>query len=648
MSSDLKKNFKSAGLIGLFSGMAYGLSGGTLTLYSYHTLIPDIFIFPIYAAIFYGIMGLIGCLIFTTLISLLFYLFKKKLYLNLIFAANIGWLIAIFILFVKLDKSAIPGQLSFLKNIGPVGMCVFLVFTFIITMIAMLIANRLFLKGAYSKTKKWLFTLGILYVFEVVFFIAVNYFKYEKASDVARNSVSKNVFHNLATKVNDTKIFMIGVDGADWQILRTLADEGKVPNFASLMQKGVSGNLKTYRPTKSPVIWTTIGTGKTMSKHGVQDFVFREIPTVNTLFWNYYPLMFGTNEFLDIIGVDTFPVNNTVRKTKTFWNICNDMDISTGVIGWWPSWPADEVLGFIVSDRFMWDKVNETLTHNFGMTFPDSLADEINDKLISMGQFKQQSELLRFVDIDETEMDKVKSEIDSLQIGPMNKASTYSNDTLSTALSYLGWIYLRDQNKVNLGMYLHQKYQPQVHAIYLKGIDPMQHAFWRWTKPEDFPEIQQQNRSKFKDTVREYYIYTDEIIGELLSLTDENTIVIILSDHGFESTPHDGFWKSGGHDNPVEGIIILAGKNIKQNQQIENTTVLDITPTILYALGLPVGDDMDGKVLKDAFETDFFDANPIETIPTYDTYNFTKKQKPMSTKSDETIKEHLKTLGYIK
>ena len=123
---------------------------------------------------------------------------------------------------------------------------------------------------------------------------------------------------------------------------------------------------------------------------------------------------------------------------------------------------------------------------------------------------------------------------------------------------------------------------------------------------------------------------------------------MVMTDPGFESKPHDGFWKSGSHVNPVDGTLILSGNIIKKNHKITNARVLDITPTLLYALGLPLGRDMDGKVLKDAFETQYLDKHPIKYIPSYDAYNFKTHRKSFTSTSDEKIKEHLKSLGYLK
>src|SRR5262245_1820019 len=68
------------------------------------------------------------------------------------------------------------------------------------------------------------------------------------------------------------KVYLIGFDGASWNLMQGPLKEGKLPNFQRLIQSGTSGNLKSFVPTKSPVLWTTIATGKTPTKHGIGSF----------------------------------------------------------------------------------------------------------------------------------------------------------------------------------------------------------------------------------------------------------------------------------------------------------------------------------------------------------------------------------------
>ena len=65
------------------------------------------------------------------------------------------------------------------------------------------------------------------------------------------------------------RVFVLGWDGATWDILRPLMAEGRLPVLQKLMQQGVSGTLSSVFPPLSPVAWTTVMTGKNSGKHGI-------------------------------------------------------------------------------------------------------------------------------------------------------------------------------------------------------------------------------------------------------------------------------------------------------------------------------------------------------------------------------------------
>jgi predicted AlkP superfamily phosphohydrolase/phosphomutase len=69
------------------------------------------------------------------------------------------------------------------------------------------------------------------------------------------------------------KVFVLGLDGATWDVLTPLVREGVMPNLARLMAQGVSGTLRSIFPPLSPVAWTGVMTGKNSGKHGVFEFL---------------------------------------------------------------------------------------------------------------------------------------------------------------------------------------------------------------------------------------------------------------------------------------------------------------------------------------------------------------------------------------
>ena len=107
---------------------------------------------------------------------------------------------------------------------------------------------------------------------------------------------------------------------------------------------------------------------------------------------------------------------------------------------------------------------------------------------------------------------------------------------------------------------------------------------------------------------------------------------------------------SGTHDK-YDGIIIIyekTGKIIPQDKNIKDAVVSDITPTVLYLFDLPIGNDMDGKVLTQAIESKYLEKNPIKYIETYEGKRpdrvFEKKE---TTLYDKKLMKELRALGYV-
>src|SRR5262245_19681610 len=95
-----------------------------------------------------------------------------------------------------------------------------------------------------------------------------------------------------------SRLLLIGWDAADWKFINPLRDAGQMPNLSRLVDHGVIANLATLRPCLSPILWTSIATGKTADKHGIAGFV-EPIPG----------------------GAGLRVVSSTSRTTKAIWNI---------------------------------------------------------------------------------------------------------------------------------------------------------------------------------------------------------------------------------------------------------------------------------------------------------------------------------------
>jgi hypothetical protein len=166
-------------------------------------------------------------------------------------------------------------------------------------------------------------------------------------------------------------------------------------------------------------------------------------------------------------------------------------------------------------------------------------------------------------------------------------------------------------------------------------------------------ELSPEKVATFEPVVDRYYTFSDSLLGAMMSLGDENTVVIVCSDHGFighRGYPgFEGGVATGSQMHRKEGVLFMSGPGIAAGRTIEGATVLDITPTILEILGLPVARDMDGRPLTEAFDTAFATQHPPTYIDTYevDTGVAAGDSLPVQSPVDEEIKEMLRSLGYI-
>jgi predicted AlkP superfamily phosphohydrolase/phosphomutase len=371
-------------------------------------------------------------------------------------------------------------------------------------------------------------------------------------------------------------------------------------------------------------MWTSIATGDVPEKHGIMHFV-AEIP--------------GTGREV--------PVTSNMRKVKAFWNIISDAGMSVGVVGWWPSWPAETVNGFIIAQRAWpvnWsrngvpfgatrDASGRLIVEDFpGRTYPEEAYKEFEPFVV-------------------TEEDVTADELSSL----------FSDGRFSDPARqfHARWVYAKDKTFADAGLDFIKRYQPDVFAIYFQGTDVVSHYYWGYQRDFGF-KVSDDDYRMYGQVVRNYYKYIDGVIGKYLEQVGDDPAVLIVSDHGFE-TKTDLKERlergekirtvEGGKDVPwdhgPDGVFIMAGPGIKAGNRIDRETVVDITPTILAYLGLPVADDMDGKPAVDVFESSYLESHPVTHVATYETGGPSGDESPMESPMDEGLKEKLRALGYI-
>ncbi|MCK4511718.1 alkaline phosphatase family protein [bacterium] len=386
--------------------------------------------------------------------------------------------------------------------------------------------------------------------------------------------------------VVERRFLLVGLDGLEWSAVEPLLEEGRLPNLQALMNRGVWCRLRSLEPKrKSPVIWTTMATGKLPEKHGISDYVD---PTTKKL------------------------LTSNVRTARTFWDILGERGLTVTVIGWLVSWPAEEVNGYMVTDYFRYPpKPDRPLPEN--LTYPDELVAEI-EPLRVVDRNIPDSEVERFFDIANAMSGE---EAQRLPVDEMFREMRAISD-MEGHMEQFKDFFAADRTYMAVAQHLIRKHPTDISVVYLRGTDSVSHKFWAAGWPGDVGvEVAETDTRVFGETVERYYVYADEMLGELIAEFGDDATVMVCSDHGFTG-PRSPNERGGIKDHGPLGVFVLAGPGIRSGGEIEETSVRDITPTILELFGLPIGEDMDGVVMVEAFEDDYLSAHPVRQIPTYE------------------------------
>ncbi|HEY1336791.1 MAG TPA: alkaline phosphatase family protein [Bryobacteraceae bacterium] len=402
------------------------------------------------------------------------------------------------------------------------------------------------------------------------------------------------------------RLLLVGWDAADWKVINPLLARGEMPNLARLMSEGVHGNLATIHPPLSPMVWTSIATGKRPPKHGIHGFTE---PTPD--------------------GLSVRPVSILGRQTKAFWNILNQEGKRPIVVGWWPSHPAEPLRGAMVSNHFPFmHQAPATAKMADGTVWPESLASSLEELRVHAGEITGDILRLFVPEGEKVDQEKDRSLYDLAAI----IAETMSIHAAGTEImATVPW---------------------DMAAVYFTGIDHFSHRFMQYHAHKVRARKQQTDPELFADIIANAYRYHDVMLGRLRQLAGADCPVLVLSDHGFHSDrllpdyiPAEAAGPAVEHRE--FGIFCLRAPGVLKGERIYGASVLDIAPTILHLFGLPAGEDMDGKVLINAFE----DRTLPKRIPSWDDVPGEDGRHPPSKQYDaEAAAESLKqlvALGYI-
>ena len=352
----------------------------------------------------------------------------------------------------------------------------------------------------------------------------------------------------------------MGWDGADWKLITPLLDRGLLPNLAALINRGVMGKLSTLSPMVSPLLWTSLATGKRADKHGI----------------------LVRAEFDAEVGA-LQPISGASRATATVWEILQAQGIPGHVINWPASHPAEGVNGVVVSDRYprVAASFDEPWPVQPGTIAPACVEEALAELRVHPAELPGE-QLLAFI----PELARIDQHTDPRVLAVAEVvAETVSVHAATTwAMASEPWEFV---------------------AVHYGGLEQLGHRFMRYEPPR-LAHVSEDDFELYRDVMTGAYCFHDVMLGRLMELAGDDCTVLLVSDHGFctgafrpQGTQPDTSlqWHRG------TGVFCLAGEGIRQDELLHQVGILDVAPTILTLFGLAVGNDMEGRPLLAAWTT---------------------------------------------
>lgn len=272
------------------------------------------------------------------------------------------------------------------------------------------------------------------------------------------------------------RVLVLGLDGATWTLLDPLLAQHKLPTLGKLIQNGSRSTLRSCIQPSSEQAWSAFATGKQNGKFGLYGFYQRAK--------NSYALEY---------------INASHRRAATLWRILSDRQKKCVVVNVPLTWPVEPINGVLVS----------------GLMTPG-----LDSQFTSPPELKQ--ELLRVLGEYIIDVDIERGETGGDSLDELAARVKRMSELQSRAFEYL----LEKNPDWDFGMLVH------------RAPDTLCHKFWRYQDPTH-PLYNEREAAQWGSVINDCFAYLDAFNARILEkFTDEQTTVIVLSDHGFGPLTH--------------------------------------------------------------------------------------------------------------
>ncbi|MFC2165500.1 alkaline phosphatase family protein [Acidobacteriota bacterium] len=528
------------------------------------------------------------------------------------------------------------------------------------------------------------------------------------AAAVAAASILPSFSNATAIKGED-KTLVLGFDGTSWNVLSEMFKKKEMPHFRKLMESGSYGNLRSILPLYSPFIWNTIASGKSYEKHGVLSFATPSFDVKCSRVWEvfeaegksiglsgYYQTWppWPTKGFIIpehlAMGPETFPPKlDFIRRLYTgaraqklspikslkylFLSVQHGLRLST----------LHLITSNIVATRMATTKYHDWDTHYQKRFLSLRIYTDIFNHLIKKYRpdfsvfftkipdnishhYWKFMEPEGYDDVTEEQIKKFSGVIhQAYREMDRSLGQILENYDDSTSVFLVSDHGFQSSLEKYAGKEVRKKYYiSSSKLLELLELNDKVEALHSADKIHIRILPNYQDQKEKIQTLLSSIVYEESgtpllLVEEIMTgfiqikvdpdnITDENDSINIngrIVTFSDISDPTYSRQVSGTHS--INGVIVMRGPHIKKNHEIFKASILDVTPTILYLHGLPLGEDMDGKVIDEAIDSGYLTAYKAEFIPSHDTNRKARKRKLEKGMSDK-LKEELRALGYIR
>jgi hypothetical protein len=383
------------------------------------------------------------------------------------------------------------------------------------------------------------------------------------------------------------RLLVVGLEGATLDAVLPLAEDGRLPFFATVLRDGASGRLEAFTPYRRSALWTSLATGKHPHRHGIVGEGIFPAPLLGRgVELRLLPAGLGFRHW-GTFGAVPRRVRRSDAQALPGWQLLARLGLRSGIIGWPGSSPAAPEVDFVLSERFFEDPNLET----------SALPPEV-------------AERARLFHLEGNELDPVV-------------AARFGTDPPRTVLKALaddGW-------RESLALFLGEDRQPQAQFLMLPGLRSVSDAFFGGFVASQALEGATPRQVEAAEVLAAYYGELDAFLQQLWERQDGPTILAVVSATGSKRLSRWRRWRFLGAEprdleastsGSPDGVLLLYGVGIRPGARLTGAKVVDVVPTVLYGLGFPVARDFDGRVLTAAFEPEFLRHRALTFVPSYE------------------------------